>query len=327
MKFIGKLKFFLFFLVGIFLIYWVYDFFAGPESLKLIVKNKDKLFFLILAHIPTLYFTSASWFILLNSNKLSMIWAYLITWISQASGKFLPTGIVSGEFVRIYLSVKKGIKTSEASSTVFADLAVATFSLFLMAVFSFVYLFFDDKNFIGEEYISYFYWSLLLIFFSCLLFILLVRKRFIRFLLRKIFQVFRFSLRRKLVLTLLKIDFFLYKLSFKKLKVAFATLVRLLAWVCGAFEIFIFLWIIDVQANFLDLIILESFTGIVRALVFFIPAGLGIQELAFVIVGDYLGFSGPISFSVAIGRRIREVLVGVPAIISWYFLFNKKDVS
>ena len=55
---------------------------------------------------------------------------------------------------------------------------------------------------------------------------------------------------------------------------------------------------------------------------FFIPAGLGIQELAFVIIGSHVGLSDSVSFSMAIGRRIRELVVGIPAMLTWFFAFG-----
>ena len=97
---------------------------------------------------------------------------------------------------------------------------------------------------------------------------------------------------------------------------------RILGWLGGAFEIYIFLLIIGFEPKVIDVIIIESFSGIIRAVAFFIPAGIGIQELAFIIVGDFVGLNPEISFTIAIGRRIREVLVGLPAIITW-FLMNK----
>ena len=61
-----------------------------------------------------------------------------------------------------------------------------------------------------------------------------------------------------------------------------------------------------------------------RSIVFFIPAGVGVQELSFVLVGNFIGLSNPISFSVALGRRIREIMIGIPAIITWWIIFEKK---
>ena len=66
---------------------------------------------------------------------------------------------------------------------------------------------------------------------------------------------------------------------------------------------------------------------LIRSVAFFIPAGIGVQELAFVVIGDYVGLSSPVSFSIAIGRRIREILVGIPAIGTWFYFFGKSKES
>ena len=111
-----KFKFLIFLIIGIFIFHWVYKFFAGPESIKLILNAKYKIFYLIIAHLPTLYFDTLAWAILMVKNKLSIKTTFVITWISQTSGKFIPSGNITGEFVRFYLARKSGQKFSEASS-------------------------------------------------------------------------------------------------------------------------------------------------------------------------------------------------------------------
>ncbi len=324
MKILEKFKVIIFLSLGIFIFVWVYDFFAGPESLQLVLNNKEKLILLVLAHIPTLYFDSLAWVILISHKKLSLFWAFIITWVAQTSGKFLPTGNITGEFVRIYLGIKKGLTTTEASSTVFADLVLATFSLFIISAFSLSFILSANMDILYHNYNLYLYFSLFLIFVACLFFYWGVRKRILKFCLRNSFRVFKFSFKKKIILNLLKLDFSLFKLSSQKVTVLKALLARLLGWIGGAFEIYVFLWIIGYDASLMDVILLESFASIIRAIAFFIPAGLGVQELAFVLVGEYVGLTGSIAFSLAIGRRLREVMVGVPAIVAWFFLFNQR---
>ena len=321
---ISKIKFIIFFLIGIFIFKWVYDFFAGPDSFQLILENKNKLFLIVLAHIPTLYFDSLAWVVLMTRNKISVIWSCTITWIAQASGKFFPTGNITGEFVRIFLATKKGQTASEASSTVLADIIVATFSLFLIAVFSLLYILSIDLRFIFHKNNVFLIFSLLLILLACFIFFWIIRKRILRFLIKKKISRFKIRLRVETVLSLVRLDYLLYRLSFKKRRLGLAILYRLFGWMAGAFEIFVFLWIIGVQVNFLDVILIESFSGIIRSIAFFIPAGLGVQELAFVMIGEFVGLSGTVSFSVAVGRRLRELMVGLPAIIAWFCLFRDK---
>ena len=311
--------------IGIISIYWVYSFFAGPESLNYIIEHKEKVIFLFIAHIPTLFFDALAWKVLMKKNYLSLYWTFVITWISQTAGKVTPTGAVTGEFVRIYLSIKKGMKTSEASSTVIGDLAIAALSLLVVAVSSFLLIIFKAENFnlFGENgrYITF---SIFVLIIGSILFCLFIRKRVVKIVLKQSNKLFKFKLSKKTINSLAKFDFEMFKLSFRLYALFVALFYRVLGWICGALEIYIFFTILEFDVSFTDVIIIESFTGVMRAIVFFIPAGLGVQEFAFVIIGSYLGMPSSVSFSAAIGRRIREILVGVPAIIAWYLLFNKK---
>ena len=66
---ISKLKFIFFLILGLLILNWVYKFFAGPESINLILENKFKLFFLVFAHIPTFYFDSLTWVVFMTKKK------------------------------------------------------------------------------------------------------------------------------------------------------------------------------------------------------------------------------------------------------------------
>ena len=318
---IKYIKVFLFFLIGIFLFKWVYEFFGSKESLELIIENKYKLFFIILIHIPTLFFDAMAWKVFIKNEKFSILWSFIITWVSQASGKFFPTGTVTGEFIRIYLGTKKGLSFHESSSTVFADLVIATFSLFLIASLSFLIVLSNNVIFFQNDNSFYIVISLLILLSGCVFFYFFIKRRLLKFFLN-LKNPLNFKLKRNKIKLLLKIDYSLFKISSNKLNIFKATITRLLGWISGALEIYVFLMIINVEVSFVDVILIEAFTGLIRSVVFFIPAGLGVQELAFVIIGSHVGLSDSVSFSMAIGRRIREIGVGLPAILTWFFVFE-----
>lgn len=318
---IKYIKVFLFFLIGIFLFKWVYEFFGSKESLELITENKSKLFFIILIHIPTLFFDAMAWKVFIKNENFSILWSFIITWVSQASGKFFPTGTVTGEFIRIYLGTKKGLSFHESSSTVFADLVIATFSLFLIASLSFLIVLSNNVIFFQNDNSFYIVISLLILLSGCVFFYFFIKRRLLKFFLN-LKNPLNFKLKRNNIKLLLKIDYSLFKISSNKLNIFRATITRLLGWISGALEIYVFLMIINVEVSFVDVILIEAFTGLIRSVVFFIPAGLGVQELAFVIIGSHVGLSDSVSFSMAIGRRIREIGVGLPAILTWFFVFE-----
>ena len=317
-----KYSFFFFLIIGIFVFQWVYKFFAGPDSINIILENKYKLLFLIVAHIPTLYFDSLAWIVLMYRNKLSIYSAFTITWIAQTSSKFLPTGNITGEFVRFFLAKKSGQKFSEASSTVLVDLFIATFSLFLVGLLSFTLLVNIRKELVFDSNLLYLLLAMILIFIGSSLFFLIIRNR----LLSKFIKILPVSkyFKTPRIYSIFRLDISLYKLSFEKKRLFQAIIFRVIGWIAGAIEIYVFLWIIGVDANLIDVILIESVTAIIRSVAFFIPAGLGVQEFAFVMIGGFVGYSGVISFAIAIGRRLREIMVGIPAIIVFLIFYRKR---
>jgi putative membrane protein len=67
-------------------------------------------------------------------------------------------------------------------------------------------------------------------------------------------------------------------------------------------------------------LILESMTQAMRHLAFIVPAGLGVQEAGLVLFGHLLGIGGELALAVSMAKRLREVLCGLPALISWQWL-------
>ena len=193
-----------------------------------------------------------------------------------------------------------------------------------MYFFSFIYISLNFTEVLLVKDIIFFIFGLLLILLACTLFIIIIRKRIISLFVKAVSKRFSLRINNKKIKALYNLDAALYELSFNKKNLIKALFYRLLGWVSGALEIYVFLWIIGIDAKLSDVILIETFTAIIRSLAFFIPAGIGVQEFAFVIIGEFLGFSGIISFSVAIGRRLREILVGVPAIFAWIIFFRDK---
>ena len=317
-----KYSFFFFLIIGAFIFQWVYKFFDGPDSLNLILESKHKLLILIVAHIPTLYFDSLAWVVLMSRNKLSIYSAFMITWIAQTSSKFLPTGNITGEFVRFFLAKKSGQKFSEASSTVLIDLFIATFSLFLVGLLTFILVVNKKDEFVFESDLFYLILAMMLIFIGSLFFFLIIRNRLLSKLVRAMPVTNFFKTNR--IYSIFRLDKSLHKLSFEKKKLFQAVIFRMIGWIAGAIEIYFFLWMIGVDANLIDVILIESVTSIVRSVAFFIPAGLGVQEFAFVMIGSFVGYSGVISFAIAMGRRLREIMVGIPAIVVFLLIYRKR---
>ena len=97
----------------------------------------------------------------------------------------------------------------------------------------------------------------------------------------------------------------------------FAGLLQLIAFFSASFEIWFALRLFGHPVDAQAAIMLESMTQALRHLAFVVPAGLGVQEGMFVLFGHVLGISSELALAVSMAKRLREVLCGVPALLSW----------
>jgi len=85
----------------------------------------------------------------------------------------------------------------------------------------------------------------------------------------------------------------------------------------GSFEIWFALRLFGHPVDFGVAVVLESLTQAVRHLAFVIPAGLGVQEAGLVLFGQAFGIGSELALAVSMAKRMREILCGLPALISW----------
>jgi len=97
----------------------------------------------------------------------------------------------------------------------------------------------------------------------------------------------------------------------------FAGLLQLIALFSASLEIWFVLRLFGHPIDVPSAVMLESMTQATRHLAFVVPAGLGVQEGMFVLFGHVLGLSSELALAVSMAKRLREVLCGVPALVSW----------
>jgi putative membrane protein len=96
------------------------------------------------------------------------------------------------------------------------------------------------------------------------------------------------------------------------------------AFVSGAFEVWFALRLFGHPVDVSTALILESMTQALRLAAFVVPAGLGVQEGALVLFGHALGISAELALAVSLAKRVREVLCGVPALLSWQWMEGRR---
>ena len=103
-----------------------------------------------------------------------------------------------------------------------------------------------------------------------------------------------------------------------------AGVLQLVALISASLEIWWALRLFDHPVSAASAVMLEGLTQAVRHLAFIVPAGLGVQEAALVLFGHTLGVSTELALAVSAVKRMREVLCGLPPLLSWQWVEARK---
>ncbi len=96
------------------------------------------------------------------------------------------------------------------------------------------------------------------------------------------------------------------------------------AFVSGSFEIWFALRLFGHPVGVGAALALESMTQAVRHFAFVVPAGIGVQEAGLVLFGHAVGIGSELALAVSMAKRMREVLCGVPPLLSWQWLEGRR---
>jgi putative membrane protein len=94
---------------------------------------------------------------------------------------------------------------------------------------------------------------------------------------------------------------------------------QLLSYLLGSLETWYALRLLDHPVDLATAVAIEALTQAVRHASFLVPAGLGVQEAAVLLFGYLAGVGGEVALSLALVKRMREIVLGLPALLSWHW--------
>ncbi|BDB28174.1 hypothetical protein CTP10_R55850 [Cupriavidus sp. P-10] len=109
-------------------------------------------------------------------------------------------------------------------------------------------------------------------------------------------------------------------LNHRRSKLVRAVLWQLAGLVTGTLEVWLALMLLGHPVPLWHALAIESLTQAARNVALFVPAGLGVQEAVVMLLGQALGMDAQVSLALALVKRAREILFGVPALLSWQWV-------
>jgi len=99
---------------------------------------------------------------------------------------------------------------------------------------------------------------------------------------------------------------------------------HLASWLLGAVEVWLTLLVLGADASFSDALIIESLGQALRSAAFLVPGAYGVQEGGYMLLGVSFGLAPEVALSVSLIKRVRELALGVPALLVWQFLEGRR---
>ncbi len=120
-----------------------------------------------------------------------------------------------------------------------------------------------------------------------------------------------------------KIDMKVREVYCRKKKLLQCFIWRLVGWLIKSGEIWLFFYFAGVPVTIIEAIILESISTAIRSAAFFVPHGLGVQDGSLLVIGSILGLHSPNIMALALAKRFRELIIGIPGILWWLKTENR----
>src|SRR5438552_11736715 len=267
--------------------------------------------------VPVFLDALAWWVLFPKSDRLSLWQLFWMRWIGESVSTLVPSAAVGGDIVRARLAAIRGVPLPIAAGTVLVDL---TLGIFIQAGFTLLGLVLlvdltGKTSFVRPTLIG-----ILIALFAFAGFYFVQRMGMFRFLGRIVSRLAGSSDWQSLVQGGDTLDRTIHSLYARRRGVVACCAWTMASLIIGSGEIWLALWILDLPDSFLNALILQSMVLTIRSAAFPVPAGLGVQEGGYLVVGHLLGISGEGAFALALVARAREIGLGIPGLISWQLI-------
>jgi putative membrane protein len=246
---------------------------------------------------------------------------YWMRWVGESVSTLVPSAAVGGDIVRARLAAINGAPLPVAAGTVLVDLTLGVFTQAAFTLLGIVLLVevTGQKNFIGPTIIG-----TLVGVAAVGGFYFVQRRGMFRFLARMIAKLANSPEWQSLVQSGEALDETVRSLYANRRAVIGCCSWTILSLILNSGEIWIALHALNLHATIVNAIILQSMAMTIRSAAFAVPAGIGVQEGGYLVVGNLLGIPGDAAFALSLIARVRELALGIPGVICWQLLEGRR---
>lgn len=290
-----------------------------PEVAGALDRAGWPLLLLVPLHLVPLAFDTQAWRVLLapadRERRAGMLFLLWVAAVREAVARLLPSVGIGGEVVGVRLVRLRVADTTAISATIVLEVLVTIAVLYLFTALGLLLM---ARLADGKGQLGIIAAGVLLSLPLPLLLAWLVRRGALftqlhALALRLLGEGHPWALR----LDGARLDAEIGRLLAQRRRIARALCWQLPGYLLGAFETWYALLLLGHPVSASAAVAIEALTQATRHATFIVPASVGVQEAAVILFGYVAGIGGDVALSLALVKRMREILFGVPALLSW----------
>jgi len=281
--------------------------------------------FVVLLHLPQVLFSSQGWRAVVSSARLpSRAVFFGLRLIREAVNGLLPVAQIGGDLVAARLLALGGVPLSMAGASVTVDRTLELLTQVAFTILGVGLLIASPEGTGLPRSVTVATIAVL----GVLALIFLLAQRFGVF---RLLEASLLRLARKRNWTALEAIAGLHQSIVALYKSPRRLLLgggfHFTSWLLGGLEVLVGLQVLGVTVGFREALIIESLGQAFRAMGFAVPGGLGVQEGGVILICGLMGIGPQSAIELSLLRRIREVVLGVPGLVAWYWIEAPRAAS
>jgi putative membrane protein len=276
----------------------------------------------VIIHLPQIGLSGLAWRILFRHAWAPSLSVFIgVRWIREAVDSMLPMVVsLGGAVIGARLLTLRGLSGSDAGASVIVDLTMEAISQFLFTLLGLVLLVLSGYH---GRIVEWAVIGLVASVLAVLAFLLIQRSGLFR-LIEKLFSwlAARWPILPADAINGLHDNIQVFYRSPRTL--VSACNLHFISWLAGTFEVWLILYFIGVSVTLQEALILESLGQAIRSAGTVVPGSYGIQEGGYMVLGTLFGLAPEVGLALSIVKRLRDVILGIPGLITWQMLEGRR---
>ena len=269
--------------------------------------------------LVTLALNALSWQVVLPAEGRPGFPTLLrLRWIGESVNTLLPVASVGGDVARASLVASHGVPRAEAAASMMADLVtgIVTQMLFgLSGALALAQLLPPDQ--VGHRVLVKVVAGLTIATVTVMALSILFHVGAARLAARFLAGSGVHESWGKLAGGLKRLDQALAALLARDRAIAACFLWHVAGWVSQVGETWMLLTLFGARVTLPIAFVVESMTSAARGAAFFVPSGVGVQEMTLLSMAKLTGIDMELALALGIAKRARELVLGVPGLLAW----------